>query len=93
MSGGSMDYFYGKLGDAVDQVQGNTMRRIAIRSHMVKLARALKAIEWNDSGDGDDQEDALIDDCLAPRDVLAVTLSEAERIMEELKIQIEKARK
>ena len=84
MSGGSMDYFYSHLIDAANKFRLDTTYRIAIRSHMLKLAKVLKAIEWNDSGDGDDREEELINECLAPKEVLATTLSEAKRVLEEL---------
>lgn len=90
MSGGSMDYFYSRLEDAAEKFILSSMHRIAVRSHMLKLAKALRAIEWNDSGDGDDQEDKLIDECLAPKEVLAVTISEAKKILVELKKEIKK---
>ena len=90
MSGGSMEYFYTYLEDAADNFRLNTIRRIAIHSHMLKLAKALKAIEWNDSGDGDDQEEELINECLAPKEVLATTLSEAKRVLEELTKEVKR---
>lgn len=90
MSGGSMDYFYSHVEDAAEKFRLNTMYRVAMRSHMLKLAKALRAIEWNDSGDGDDQEEELINECLAPKEVLATTLSEAKRILGELTKEIER---
>lgn len=58
-----MDYLYWKLEEA--QFQENTLLRRAMRKHLGKVAAALKAIEWNDSGDGADNEDELIRACLA----------------------------
>jgi len=90
MSGGSMDYFYSHVEDAADKFKLDTGPRLAIRSHMLKLAKALRAIEWNDSGDGDDQEEELIIACLAPKEVLATTISEAKRILEELTKEVKR---
>ena len=93
MSGGSMDYFYGKLDDAAEQFALTTMERVALRSHMLKLSKALKAVEWNDSGDGANDESELIRECLAPKEVLSVTLSKAEEVLCALQDEIIRARK
>lgn len=90
MSGGSMNHFSQDLEDAADRFKLSTMHRLAIHSHMLKLAKALKAIEWNDSGDGDDQEEELINECLAPKEVLTATISEAKRVLEELRKEVKR---
>jgi len=54
MSGGSMDYLYLRVLDA--QFEMNTLLRIQFRNHLNLVADALRAIEWNDSGDGADNE-------------------------------------
>lgn len=64
MSGGSMDYLYSRVKDAT--FKENTILRRAFRAHLNLVARTLKAIEWNDSGDGDDEEEELICACLGP---------------------------
>lgn len=91
MSGGSMNYLYSQLEDA--KFRENTPGRIALRLHLDKLAKALKAVEWNDSGDGDDDEDDFIRDCLAPGIVLAATIGEARSVLKALKHEIEIAEK
>lgn len=91
MSGGSMGYFYSRLEEAAGMFRLNTMERIALQSHMLKLAKALQAVEWNDSGDGDDDETRLIIECLAPREVLATTIIEAKKMIKHLEEQINKA--
>ena len=58
MSGGSMEYFYRQIEDL--EFDLNSPERIALHKHLKKLSKALKAIEWNDSGDGDDRENELI---------------------------------
>jgi len=62
MSGGSMDYLHMKVQDA-EFSEGTESRRM-FRQHLDLVARTLRAIEWNDSGDGDDDEGILIDACL-----------------------------
>lgn len=64
MSGGSMDRLYLKIEDAEFKPENDTPLRTAFRVHLAKVAATLKAIEWNDSGDGDPDEDALIRACL-----------------------------
>jgi len=63
MSGGSMNYLYMKVQDA-EFSEGTESRRM-FRLHLNLVARTLRAIEWNDSGDGDDNEGGLIDACLS----------------------------
>jgi len=50
MSGGSMNYFYTKLLWECDFTEDTPLRE-AFSQHLVKVAAALKAIEWVDSGD------------------------------------------
>ena len=71
MSGGSYNYVYSKIADAADEIclKGNCSctspaLRKAFAKHMRLVAKAMRAIEWNDSGDGDDREDDLIRACL-----------------------------
>ncbi len=66
MSGGSMDYLYAKVQDA--QFLETTQLRVAFRLHLQRVAKAMRAIEWNDSGDGDYREDALIEAVLGIED-------------------------
>jgi hypothetical protein len=63
MSGGSMDYLYAQVRDA--EFAEDTPARKAFRRHLNLVAKALRAIEWNDSGDGDDREDEAIRACLS----------------------------
>ena len=85
MSGGSMDYLYEQVGIA--QFSENTVLRRAMRKHLGKVAAALRAIEWNDSGDGDPDEEQLIRACLQPTD----ELSQAKEDAEKAKADLEKA--
>lgn len=88
MSGGSMDYLFCKLLDA--SFQESTPKRKALRKHLVALSAALKAVEWNDSLDGDDQEDALLDAVLKPGAALECAIEEANRARAQLTSEIER---
>ena len=60
-----MDYLYYKVEEA--EFIGDTVLRVRFKEHLKKVARALRAIEWNDSGDGDKDEDRLIQEVLDRR--------------------------
>lgn len=63
MSGGSMDYLYSKVEGA--RFELNTPLRRAFKSHLGRVAKALRAIEWEDSGDtGREETEKAIEDCL-----------------------------
>jgi len=65
MSGGSYDYFYGRLEQMADDVRGTTPLRKAFKTLLRKAAIACHDIEWVDSGDkGPGDEDKAIRDCL-----------------------------
>ena len=58
MSGGSMNYLYRKILWECDFPEDTPLRE-AFSKHLIKVAAALKAIEWVDSGDmspGDEDE-------------------------------------
>lgn len=77
MSGGSMDFLYQKVKDA--EFNLNSPERIAFHKHLQKVSEALKAIEWNDSGDGDDDEMTLIREVIGDRVILESVLEVAEK--------------
>ena len=59
-----MNYFYSRLLSECD-FERNTPLREAFRQHLIKVAAALKAIEWVDSGDcGEGDEDEPIAEVL-----------------------------
>lgn len=65
MSGGSMNYFYGRVRDAIDHFDHSTPARAAFAAHLALVAEALRAIEWEDSGDtGPEQTEKAIKACL-----------------------------
>ena len=82
MSGGSMGYLSYKVADAT--FANNTARRRAFRKHLFKVAEAMHAIEWNDSGDGHPREDQLIDECIGCGAVLEQAIADAEEVNAEL---------
>lgn len=82
MSGGSMDYLYARVEDA--RFHTYSPERKAFRKHIFLVAKALKSIEWNDSGDGDDDEVQNIMACISKTDVLKAVLEDARRVQWEL---------
>jgi hypothetical protein len=73
MSGGAYDYAFGKVTEVAEQIveKGDCSAapphlRKAFKAHLRKIADALKAIEWNDSGDGDQDEEDLLREILGP---------------------------
>jgi hypothetical protein len=99
MSGGSYDYFYQKLDHVAGQVArsrawGDDSRlalRKAFAAHLEKCAAALRAIEWNDSGDGDSTEIAKIEACIGKGAELAQLIDDARSAKSELQAAIERA--
>lgn len=81
MSGGSYDYMFYKIFDMAEDIRPDgacqaapKYLRLAFKEHLRKIARACKAIEWNDSYDGDDDEEELIEACFHPTTVGEVLL-------------------
>ena len=74
MSGGHYDYMYLKVAQLADDIELGTGEhseappelRARFKTHLHKVARALKAIEYNDSGDGDPEEVDLLTEILGP---------------------------
>lgn len=91
MSGGSMDYLYFKVESA--EFRPTTPARRAFRKHLQDVAKALRAIEWNDSGDGDASEDEAIAKCIGPTARLEQAIDDAKLAKEELCAEIDAAMK
>ena len=90
MSGGSWDYFYGRLEDVALRLQcERDPLRKAFGSHLQKCAKALHDIEWVDSCDcspGDEVKAikaVLGPDC--PALVLSESRKQAEAALEQLR--------
>lgn len=84
MSGGSMDYLYERVEEAADKFSLSSPKRKALRTHLLKLAKALRAVEWNDSGDGDDEEEALLDAVLSKAAILDAAVASAQEALRDL---------
>lgn len=87
MSGGSLDYVYVKVEDAANDVasRAETPEHRAFAAHLQKVAKALKALEWMwscDTSRGSEREAVMA--CIAPSDVLAEAVRNAERAKAEL---------
>ncbi len=76
MSGGAYRYAYRKVYDFIDDLKEqppiddeyvDQKLRAAFVIHLQKVAEAMKAIEWNDSADGDREEKKKILACLVPK--------------------------
>jgi hypothetical protein len=92
MSGGSMNYLYAKIEyDAVFNT--DTPERKAFRKHLVKVAAALRSIEWNDSGDGASDEEELIRACLSPTATLEAVTEAAQKALDDLRAELLKVTK
>ena len=83
----SLDYLYFKVETAM--FPETTLLRRAFRKHLGKVAAALKAIEWNDEGNGAPNEGELIRACLTPecelqqaKEELANAIQTADELME-----------
>jgi len=77
-----MDFLSYRLEEAT--FKENTILRLAMRKHLLKVAAALRAIEWNDSGDGADNEEELIIACLQPADEIRQAREDAIKAKEDL---------
>jgi hypothetical protein len=95
MSGGSYDYAYGKIADLADEIHGeggcdcaSPALRKAFAAHLRKVALAMHAIEWNDSGDGTggwrETEEQLIRACIAPDAELRQAIEDAKNAQVQL---------
>ena len=90
MSGGSMNYLYQRLEYDATFIT-NTPERRAFRKHLWLVAQCLKAIEWNDSGDGDHREEALLLECVGKASVVDAAIEQAKESLASLQAAIAKA--
>ena len=95
MSGGSYDYFYSKLHDMAQNIRergscdaASPAMRKAFAAHLALCADACRAIEWNDSCDGDSRETELIRKCIAPDAALKQAISDAKHALDSLASEI-----
>ena len=81
-----MSYLYSSVQDA--SFQEHTPERKALRLHLNKLAKALQAVEWNDSGDGADNESELIREAIGDQIILEVSIQAAKEAHKDLGDQL-----
>ena len=81
MSGGSWDYLYSKVREAGERLahDRDPLRR-AMAPRVEALAVAMRAIEWNDSGDGADEDTAIRAFLGGEEPMVAVLLADLDRI-------------
>jgi hypothetical protein len=92
MSGGSMDYFFGRVRDVADSMDTASPLRRAFVAHLMLVSQALHDIEWVDSCDyGPGDENAAIRACLPPgaeaaaaADALRDAMRDAEAVLARL---------
>ena len=102
MSGGCYDYAYRQIenlaqdinvraiyGDSVAGSSGILRRAFAL--HLLSVAAAARAIEWNDSGDGANDEGELIRRVVSPSTELASAVVDAKTILDQLQSAIDRA--
>lgn len=88
MSGGSLDYLHEKVDEAARRcVSSDVPERRAFGRHLVKVAKALHAIEWVDSGDWSQPRDSE-----AIRAVITPE-QEAQSMAADLRMMIEDAKR
>jgi hypothetical protein len=93
MSGGSMNYLYSKIEYNLT-FDRNTPERKAFWKHMQKVIKALKDIEWVDSGDcGPGDETDAIRACLHPQATLEAAAEDAREALAALQDELAKLEK
>lgn len=80
-------------GENPDEYGSPPSLRRAFAEHLRKVARAARAIEWNDSGDGDRDEQRLIRECIAPDAELSEAVSHARGALAALQAALAESEK
>jgi alcohol dehydrogenase class IV len=93
MSGGSYNYEYHRIENLAYEIgrNANTPERKAFTTLLKHVAEAAKAIEWNDSGDGDDRELDMIRKALGDdwkKRCLSELIEEAEELAKTIEIYV-----
>jgi hypothetical protein len=81
MSGGSLDYVYGRVDDAAQSIMQQSKNPLyaAFAKHLIKVAKALHDLEWVLSGDcSEPSEVAAIRAVISPTEELDSVREEAE---------------
>lgn len=89
-----MDYLYARVLEGRHQIRRPlSPERRAFMAHLKKVSAALKAIEWNDSGDGADNEVELIRACVSDALIVDAAIEHAQQAVNELQYAIDRAKK
>lgn len=95
MSGGSLNYVYIRVEDAAREIaerRDSPLHR-AFSQHLVKVAQALHDVEWVLSADySPGRDEAAMRAVLHEGAELGASIERAEAILEELRIEINRAR-
>lgn len=92
MSGGAYQYAYGYVKDMAEDTRvmwSNDARRRAFAKHLLLVAKAMKELEWDDSGDGGNWAEA-IDACISHACILEAEREGLERAIEAAKETLER---
>lgn len=90
MSGGSLDYVYGRVESI--RFDAHTPERAAFAAHLKRVAKALHDIEWVDSGDyGPGDESEAIRACVGDSAVLDAAIERAHEAAKALRAELERA--
>lgn len=95
MSGGALEYGYGRIDDLADRVEARARTPLhrAFAAHLRLCAKAAKDLEWMLSCDTSaGTEVAALEKVISPEMVLALTIEEAKIARENLDIALERAR-
>ena len=80
MSGGSWDYLYSRMEDAANRLdKSGDPHRKALGRTMSRLATAMHAIEWVDSGDWGSPDDVVAIEKALGTEAVPLVLAELER--------------
>lgn len=100
MSGGSYNYGYSKIDELATHIRvegqcsaARPALRAAFKDHLRLVAEACRAIEWNDSCDGDDRETELLMRIVSPKLELEKATSDAQLALLQLRAALERAEK
>jgi len=98
MSGGSYSYAYRQIESLAAEIRVDgacycapAHLRRAFSAHLLKVAEAARAIEWNDSCDGDHDEEEKILACVGPSADLETATDAARKAVVELSMAIRRA--
>lgn len=94
MSGGAYQYAYAQvcdMADAICQRHARSALHLAFAAHLRMVARAMRDIEWEDSGDGAPSMEASIRLVLAPSAELDASVAVAREAQQQLAATLARA--